>query len=251
MVEKYFVIFRQKWKGNYSPIFRMFRIAAIWKLLSENIHDSFFYFQNLSFSFSTIWRNDRKVLYNFHAEMKQRAIILPSFELEQFGACYREISAILPTRFGEWTKMVEKYFIIFRQRWNKRQSFFHFSNVSNRSNLEPAIGKCSFYIFPPLSIRFTEWRTIEKYLTIFKHVQKWNMGRVRGMQEEDCHPDHAHPLSRERNHRDDSPCLWKGFVSAGQLPLGWAPDPSLGVAQKSSNSDEFCNNDRATAPADK
>lgn len=61
----------------------------------------FFYFQNLSFSFSTIWRNDRKVLYNFQAEMKQRAIILPSFELEQFGACYREISAILPTRFGE------------------------------------------------------------------------------------------------------------------------------------------------------
>lgn len=45
----------------------------------------FFYFQNLSFSFSTIWRNDRKVLYNFQAEMKQRAIILPSFELEQFG----------------------------------------------------------------------------------------------------------------------------------------------------------------------
>lgn len=181
MVEKYFVIFRQKWKGNYSPIFRMFRIAAIWKLLSENIR-FFFYFQNLSFSFSTIWRNDRKVLYNFQAEMKQRAIILPSFELEQFGTCYREISAILPTRFGEWTKMAEKYFIIFRQRWNKRQSFFHFSNVSNRSNLEPAIGKCSFYIFPPLSIRFTEWRTIEKYLTIFKHVQKWNMGRVRGMQ---------------------------------------------------------------------
>lgn len=109
----------------------------------------FFYFQNLSFSFSTIWRNDRKVLYNFQAEMKQRAIILPSFELEQFGACYREISAILPTRFGERTKMAEKYFIIFRQRWNKRQWFFHFSNVSNRSNLKPAIGKCFLYFSSP------------------------------------------------------------------------------------------------------
>lgn len=48
------------------------------------------------------------------------------------------------------------------------------------------------------------------------------------------------------NHRDDSPWnRWKGFVStSSRLAL---PDPSLGVAQKSSNSDEFCNNDRATA----
>lgn len=83
MVEKYFVIFKQKWKGNYSPIFRMFRIAAIWKLLSENIHDSFFIFK----------------IYPF-----------------------------LSLRFGE---MTEKYFIIFRQKWNKGQSFFHLSNWSN------------------------------------------------------------------------------------------------------------------------
>ena len=74
MVEKYFGIFRQKWKGNYSSNFRMFRIGAICRGYYRKIFAiSFFYFSSpfLSARFGE-WRNDREVFYNFQtcAEMK-------------------------------------------------------------------------------------------------------------------------------------------------------------------------------------
>lgn len=62
---------------------KTFRIGAIWSLLSRLF---FFYFFSpfLSTRFGE-WRNGREVLYNLQTEMKQRAIIPPAFELQQFG----------------------------------------------------------------------------------------------------------------------------------------------------------------------
>ena len=246
MVEKYFGIFRQKWKGNYSSIFR---IGAICRGYYRKIFAIFFFiFPLLSFlhdlknremigKYFTIfkhaqkwnkeqsffhllnWNNLEPALSARFGEMVEKYFIISrkKWNKRQSFFHFSNVSNWNNFRFGNWTKMVEKYFIIFRQKWNKRQSFFHLSNVSNWSNLEPAITKYSrffFYFSSPLP-SINRMENDRKVLDNFQAYAE--MKRTIPTQEEDRHPDHAHPPSRERDHLDDSPFGWKGLF---QLPLG-------------------------------
>lgn len=180
------------------------------RLLSENICYFFFIFPLLSFLHDL---KNREMIGKYFTIFKHAQ----KWNKEQsfFHLLnWNNLEPALSARFGE---MVEKYFIISRKKWNKRQSFFHLSNVSNWSNLEPAITKYSrffFYFSSPLP-SINRMENDRKVLDNFQAYAE--MKRTIPTQEEDRHPDHAHPPSRERDHLDDSPFGWKGLF---QLPLG-------------------------------
>ena len=226
--------------------FHLSNWSNLQRLLSENIRHFFFYFSSPFFStrfremigkYFTIfkhaqkwnkeqsffhllnWNNLEPALSARFGEMVEKYFIISrkKWNKRQSFFHFSNVSNWNNFRFGNWTKMVEKYFIIFRQKWNKRQSFFHLSNVSNWSNLEPAITKYSrffFYFSSPLP-SINRMENDRKVLDNFQAYAE--MKRTIPTQEEDRHPDHAHPPSRERDHLDDSPFGWKGLF---QLPLG-------------------------------
>lgn len=122
MVEKYFIIFKQKWNKGQS----------------------------------------------FFHRIRKR------FELEQFGACYRDYSfftfSLLSFLHGlENGEMVEKYFIIFKQKWNKGQS-----SLSNCSNSD------IFFLFnfsSPL-LSYTIWRNGRKAYIVYNfQCMRRNIGQ--------------------------------------------------------------------------
>ena len=216
--------------------FHLSNWSNLQRLLSENIRHFFFYFSSPFFStrfremigkYFTIFKHAQKwnkeqsffhlLNWNNLEKLKIEKYFIISRKKWNKRQSFFHFSKWNNFRFGDWTKMVEKYFIIFRQKWNKRQSFFHLSNVSNWSNLEPAITKYSrffFYFSSPLP-SINRMENDRKVLDNFQAYAE--MKRTIPTQEEDRHPDHAHPPSRERDHLDDSPFGWKGLF---QLPLG-------------------------------